>query len=575
MMPADSVTLRQAWKWSKPPYVELIFRSNKLISNPVSGGEEAEKRIKSMLSQTRTSKLVYTAFICIGGGIPFAQYIVDPSPMSLATAIALSLILSFAYLVIYSLLILPSFADADAYALLSSLPLRSSDYSKIAMLSFFRTFDYLAIGSIIVTVSAVAVLTMSPLASALMFFASVSNVALAIFTGLWLSRLFYKSISGGGRSRGAVISRTIFIIAWGVAVMSVGLAFNAATTFLPYLNHVLSGDFSPALVALISLIHPFTFGLVISSLSTHGLFEMGVFGPYELLFAAISYTAALIYAVIAYAAASRTLHIISYISHGHGVAIQRETAKDFTVRLRSPVSSYMLKDIRISAKSPSTALILAFPVFEVIFVAVLFLGAGMLSYADIIVMTLTTSTISLFGGHLLLEAERKGLDYTLSLPLGRRLVVTSKSIISTLLFIPVPFAILLLQLAQPGGWNAVSLMPFIEMLALGAATTTEISILVTGRGSYSGASGREKAGTFRRKARPVPLELGGFSIVSGAKLGRMIAAVILAILMLVLPVVFYLFSLSVFDSGLISIAAMAAVAASEFAITQALILLRR
>lgn len=568
------MTVRQAWKWSKPPYVELVFRSSRLISNPVSEGKEAEKRLKAMLNQTRTSKLVYTLFICLGAGVPFAQYAVDPAPVSLATAVALSLILSFAYLVIYSLLILPSFSDSGAYSLLSTLPLQKRDYARITMLSFLRTFDYLAVGSIIVTVGSVAVLTLSPLASLFMLCSVVMNDILAVFTGLWLARLFYRSISRGGRSRGATVSRTVLIIAWGVAVMSVGFAFNAVVTFLPYINQVLSGNFSLALGVLVALLHPFTFGLVISSLSTNGFLGLGGFGAAAPMFTAISYGAGIAYTLIAFAAATKTFHMISDISHGQGVAIRRETAREFTVKLRKPVSSYMLKDMRIAVKNPSTALILAFPVFGVIVIIVSFGGIAVLSEIDIVMMTMMMSVFSLVAGHLLLEAERRGLDYTLSLPLGRRLVVTSKSIITTLLFLPVPFVLLLMQLAHSGALDFASFVPFVEIPALSAAVTSEIAVMVTGRRSPSASRTGETKVRRRELHGAVPLQLSGFSIVSGANLGRLLTAIILAILLLALPVTFYLIALSTLSSGAISLGLMLVVALLELAAVQLLLRLR-
>ncbi len=565
------MTLRQAWKWSKTPYSELVFRSSRLISSPGGSDEEAQKRIKSTIRQSRTSKFVYTFFICLGAGIPFAQYVADPMPVSLVSAIALSLMLSFAYLVIYALLILPSFADSEAYSLLSTLPLRGTDSSRIAMFSFVRTFDYLAVSSIIVPVSAVAILTLSPMATLLMFCSAVMNCTLAVFTGLWLARMFYRTISRGGRSTRAAITRTVFIIAWGVAVMSVGLAFNSVFTFLPYINHVLSGDFSPALGVILSLLHPFTFGMVISSLAFQGLYASGGFGSGSALFTIVSYAATGGYALIAYMAATRALHAISDVSKGHGVVIEREVAREFTLRLRSPAVSYMLKDLRIAVKSPSTALILAFPVFEIFVILVTFFDLPALRAPDIVIMTLMTAAFSLVAGHLLLEAERKGLDYTLSLPLGRHLVVTSKSFIATLVFIPAPFAILLLQLAKTGSLSAYCLIPFIEILALSAATTSEIAMMVTGGRRAEGYAGEGKSDSPRRNIRSTSLQLTSFSIVSGSNMGKVLIAVIAAVFLLVLPVAAYFICLAFSHTEWISFVVMAVAAGLELLVVQLLL----
>lgn len=512
----------------------------------------------SMLKGSKINKIVYTSFICLGAGMPFFQFAINPTPISLVSSIALSLMLSFAYLVIYSLLVLPSFADADAFSLLSALPFNRRSLSAVTMFSFLRTFDYLALGSILVSTAAVSYFTQSIPASILMLFATTANVVFAVFTGLWLSRLFYRSISRGGRSRGATLWRTIFIVAWGVAVLSVGFAFNTVVSFLPYLNDVLSGNFSQLLGIVISIFHPFTFGLAISSVAYPETFTTGGLGTRATLFSLLTYASAIVYAALALIAVRRTTHIVAEIGHGHGVSVERVATKDFTLKLRNPLSSFITKDMRIATKNPSTALILAMPVFEILVVLITFLETETLSVIDFVVMMMITSSLSLMAGYLLLYTEYKGLGYTLTLPLGRRLVVNSKSLISTLLYLPVPFVLLALQLIRSGAWSAFSLLPFILIFALSAATTAEISVLISGKSvTRIGADAR-------RTRRSASLRTEGFSVMSGTNVGRLIGAIVIGVALLVLPVAVYFTTVSLYHSELVSILIMTLVTILEF-----------
>ena len=59
----SSFSYKRAWKLSRFPYAELVYRSSQLISSPTSSGEEAQKRIMSMLRGSRINKFVYTSFI--------------------------------------------------------------------------------------------------------------------------------------------------------------------------------------------------------------------------------------------------------------------------------------------------------------------------------------------------------------------------------------------------------------------------------------------------------------------------------------------------------------------------------
>jgi len=263
------LNFREAWKLSKVPYVEVAYRSVQLsrgaeIMKSGSLTQTPEKQIASVIKNTRISKIIFAGFVCLGTAIPFAQILIAPSAVSVVSAVSLSLAIGLAYLVLYSLQILPSFASAEPYSLLLTLPFESRDFSLVTMLSFVRTFDYLAVGCIVVPVVGVAALTGSILATILMLGAAVMNVVFAVTIGLWFSGLFYRNITRGGRSRGASLARLIFLITWGLAAMSIGFMFNVVIYLLPLMNQIVAGNLTQWSGVILSVIHPFAFGLAMA-----------------------------------------------------------------------------------------------------------------------------------------------------------------------------------------------------------------------------------------------------------------------------------------------------------------------
>jgi len=422
--------------------------------------------------------------------------------------------------------------------LLRPLPFDEAAFSRVTMLWFVRTFDLLAVGSIIVPVGAVAFLTHSLEASLLMLAASAINTILAVFVGLWFSRLFYRSITSGGRSKRAELSRTLFIISWGFAVLFVGFAFYSVASLLPYVNAVLSGNISQLSGVILSVLHPFTFGLVVSSVSFPGLFASG--GAGVNLFATFCYIVMAAYVAAALVAISRTTRMISTITHGQAIAIVRVAATDFVLKLRGPLFAFIRKDIRTATKNPATAFVFALPLFEPVVILIAFSRQATGTIFDVVLFTMIGAIFPLLAGSILLHTETRSLQYTRSLPIGRHLMVNAKSLIATLIYLPVPATLVLLQHLKLGVWSITGLIPFVTILTVGAASMAEIAILVTGRKG----------------------SLNPSSMLAGSGFVRTIRAYLVAVALVATPVALYLVASLVYPES-VSILAMSAVAAVE------------
>ena len=556
--------------------MELTYRAAQLsgasaTTTTMEASKDPKQRIKSVVKNARISKIVFTIFLCIGMAIPFAEFGMNHSPISLVGAVTLSLLIGFAYFVLYSLQILPSFAGAQPYSLLLALPLTEREFSTVTLLSFVRTFDYLAVGSIVVPVVTTAVLTGSVAASAMMLGASLVNVIFAIMVGLWFSSLFYRNITRGGRSKGATLARIMFLVSWGFAAMSTGFVYQLATYTLPYVNQLISGNISQTGGALIAALHPFTFGVAVASLAFPGFLPISFPISSVALFALVCYFAAAGYAGLAYIASTRTARTISNITHGQGPSVIRVVAREFSLRLRGPLLSYLLKDVRVASKNPSTAFLFALPLFETVVIASTTVESRSVGMAEVASMTMMGALFTLLASSMLLNTERAGLDYTMSLPLGASLIIHAKSLISTMIYLPVPVAVLAIQILKAGTAGVSALFPFVEILAISAATTAEIAVFVTARSATKPDGGVYPAAT-RRSSKS--LESSGFCMLSGENLGRTFKAISIALLITALPVAFFFLGLAFFGEVL-SIIAMTLVAIAELVIVQVLVRLRR
>ncbi|MDG6995137.1 MAG: hypothetical protein JRN52_04365 [Nitrososphaerota archaeon] len=559
------MNIREAWKLSKTLYLEVAYESVQLSrgADMMKSGsltQTPEKQITSLIKSAQRSKLIFAVFVAIGTAIPFASLLIAPGPVSVVSAASLSLAIGLAYLVLYSLQILPSFASAEPFSILLTLPFESGDFSLVTMLSFVRTFDYLAVVCIVVPVVGMAVLTGSVLATILMAAAAVMNAVFAVAIGLGFAGLFYRNITRGGRSRGASLARLIFIVSWGIAAMSIGFVFNIVIYLLPLMNDIISGNLAQWSGWILAVLHPFSFGLAIAYL-VYPSFASGSVIPLLLM----SFASVVVYALIAYAAGKRTLHTITGLTHGQGVSIIRESAKEYSLKLRKPLYAFMLKDLRLAAKSPSTAMIFAFPVFETAII-ILSTSGRVFATEDVLMSTGMGSLFTLMLSSFLLNTERAGLGYSMSLPIGPRMVISGKSLISTIAYLPVPALIIALQLIR----QAVTisfLVPLVETFAVSAATTAEIAMFVRGR-TLSEALIPKVAPGGRGMS-------SGFSVMVSSDIGLLIKSLIISGIILVIPLIAYGAIALLLTSQFLAIGIMTLIAAGELAVVQAILRRRR
>jgi len=524
--------LREAWELSGAAYREVAYRSIQMSrgqgqGNRSSGEQDIEKRFKTSMGSAKTSKVAFAVLGTIGSAFPFIEDAVAPTPEALISGVSLSLAISLAYIVFYSLQILPSFSSGEPYAILMTLPIDERDFSIVATLSLIRTFDYIAACATIVQVVSIWLLTHSIIASLFMAAAAVINIIFAMALALWLSGIFYKNVSGGGRSKRATVGRSLFLIIWGVAALSIGFIFNFVSYLLPFLTSAILGMFARPTGLVLLLLHPFSMGFAIANIVYPSLYSSIPLPSRTVLLIPrflpplLAYMATLGYIALAFILGRRTISSVSKITRGYGIKMSRPIAKDFLLKLRSPLPAYIVKDLRLASMNPSLAFLYAAPLFEVITLAVITVQFPVMRATAMIISTVVGCFFTTMICSTLLNTEGAGLEYAMSLPLVARTIIDAKALIATLTFVPVPLALLAIGLSKHASSNYILLIPFVELIAMGAACLGEIAFYVRPRGTSA-----------LRQSR-------SFSLMAGSDIGRLLESLALAFIILLIPIGIY------------------------------------
>jgi hypothetical protein len=521
--------LAEAWRLSRYPYAEISYRSTQQSTGAskvaAASTEYLTKYSGRIVRSAKVSKIAFAVFGTIGSALPFLDYAAYPGPESLVSAISLSLAISLAYVVFYSLQVLPMFSNAESFSLLSTLPIETPDFSLIAMFSFIRTFDYLAVCSSLMQIVLIWLITRSFVATALMAVGCAANMVFAVASALWFSRVFYRNANRGGRSKKASIARLLFIVTWGFTAMSIGFIFNFISYVLPLVNSALGGARVQPSGLVISLLHPFSISIVISKIAYPSFLVPNTFLRSSLLPSELApvfaYFATFCYVGLALIIASRTFHSVSRLAHGDGVSIDRKTPNDLGLRVRSSFIAHALKDLRFASKNPATAFLYALPLFVILALALITTQFTVMHTSSIIASTVVGSSFTLLISTTLLSTDTSDREYTLSLPVKMREIIDAKTAIATTAFLPVPFSLLVIGLSKHLVSEYSILIPFIELLSMYAACSAEVTILAGVQVSDQG----------RKSTR--------FGVMAGSDIGRLLKSLAISFAIVLLPMFAY------------------------------------
>ena len=472
--------LFEAWTRSRLPYKEVVYRSlaeergrmwwGGFGRGRFGGDQQSDLELtKKALRIAKWDKLLVAIFNVLAAVIPFTASFFGSPIIGLTIAVALSLAVTFGFTALYAIQTLSSFIGAESSALLATLPLKQNDFSLITLFSFVRSVDYMVLGSIVSQVVLVAYYTGSLVAVLVIFVASLVNGVLAVAAALWFSRVFTKNLSGGGRSRGRTVLRLLFILMWGSLLMGVGFLISLPWYIVPSLETSILSS-SQLFSVFLCFFYPFSAGITIANIG-HPI----VAGSTTL----IAVVSLIGYVIIAGFAGKWILKTVKQVSRGANVKFSRVTAKDFSVKSRRPLFGFVVKDLKISSRNPATAFFFALPVLETIILSFMSLNLEVLRASSFLVSTFMGGIFVLLMPLALLNSEGRGLEYTKTLPIDVNRIILSKTVISTLTYVPVPLVLCVMAFLKPLTSPLLLLIPFFGVLAIASASIFEIQLFLS------------------------------------------------------------------------------------------------
>jgi len=530
--------LLEAWHQSRSPYKEVVYRSIAEEKGRMwwggfgkgKLGADAQENLevtKKALRIAKWDKSLVAVFNVLAAIMPFTAQFLGSPIIGLTSPVALSLAVTFGFITLYAIQTMSSFVSAESSALLSVLPLKKKDFSLITLFSFIRSVDYIVFGSILSQILMVAYYTSSALAILVMLAASLMNAVLAVAVSLWFSRIFTKNLSRGGRSKSHTLLRLVFIFMWGSLLTGVSLLISLPWYIVPSLETMLL-DPNQLSNLLFCLLHPFSAGVTVASVTN--------------TVAASSTTLVAVVSMVSYLGVSGfagnwILKTVKKISAGADIKITREIATDLSIKPRSPLFGYVLKDLKSCSRNPATAFFFALPVLETVIVSFMLASFQVLRASTLLVSTLMGGVFVLLMPLALLNSEGKGLEYTKTLPLTLNRIVTSKTLVATLTYVPVPLVLLVLTFIKPISFPLLILIPFFSILSIASASVFEIQLFL--------------------------------SIVTKGKISALIHKIkklVVGITTLVVPLLVYAVAYVVSSSHIIGVLSMGAVSLSELAL---------
>jgi predicted permease len=254
---------------------------------------------------------------------------------------------------------------------------------------------------------------------------------------------------------------------WGSLLLGVGLLLSVPWYIVPQLEMALHSSQVSSL--LFFIVYPFSAGTALANL---------VYSDAGSSAALVASGAMIAYFVLAGAAIKWNVETVKHMSKEAGVKIARVQTQDFSVKTRSPILGYVIKDLKISSRNPATAFFFALPVLETVIVSLLITNFQALKVSAILVATVTGGILALLMPLALLTAEGKGLEYAKTLPVNANRIVASKALVSTAAYVPVPLTLLNISFMKQLTSPIAIVIPFLTILAIASASVFEIKLFL-------------------------------------------------------------------------------------------------
>ena len=416
------------WRLSSVVYKEVSFqsifslRAGSLLKQ--RGKTDIERLVRSARLNTLISKSLTAVFVGVLGLFVFVPSAVN-TPLVLSKEMAFvggvsAFFAGLLFLIAFmGLQVTTSFVSSKVVDVLGSLPLSRNEISKIIFLCLVRIFDLPLISAPVVFLIAYSFVGGSILGALVSVVCILVTEVFALALTIGLAEFFYSRVARGGRSKGQIVARFVFMLVWILPTFAAYFVMSFSREIVQsFAYFVLSVSSLPQVLA---LIYPFAYGFLLSGLT----FPSAVDGSL-LNFSIVASIGCMVVAVCCLRWVVKT---VGRIGTGRMLAGRFETAKDTFIRPRSPWVGIVQKDLRVASRAPSYASLFLLPFVQSAILAVSFSFGGM-DLTKTLGILVGVSMIMLLLPPTLLSIEGISSAYVKSLPMKKRSLISGKALLS-------------------------------------------------------------------------------------------------------------------------------------------------
>jgi hypothetical protein len=472
------VKFSELWRLSATAYKEVSFQSIFSLragsSLPRSGRRDIKQVVSSAKMNVLMSKLITAFFIGVFAAIVFFPLATSYASMAVrrqaamvgGTSAFLAIVL---FLIVFmGLQMATSFVSSKIVDVLSPLPLSKQDVSTIIFLCFVRIFDIPLVAAVVVFLAAYFFVGGSVLGGLISLAGIITAEIFALALTTVLAKFFYSKVtSAGGRSRWQALLRFVFMLVWILPTFAAYLIVNFATTIVQSFAGLMQSlsSFSQVVV----LIYPFSYAFLVSIAAFSGAVD------YALL--ALSAAASVGYTILAYYCLRWVNRTVRNMGVGPMPKGPREAVKDTLIKPLTPWLGVIRKDLRVASRAPSYATLFFLPVIQTVVLALSFSSLNNLGLTTALGILTGMSMITLLLPPTLSSIEGLASAYMRHLPMGKKTLITAKTLLSTFTYVLSLLALSIVALFMRKDFSVILTYGLAHGFSVAAAVMLELMIL--------------------------------------------------------------------------------------------------
>ncbi len=437
-----SITKKGTWRfiWNVAGKVaqEIEFRSIRL--QQVSGELDDPKIVKRLKNSSKMLRYMSAFFLSITG-----IYLTMVGFFS-STANAFGLTIYLGVLFVYAFFLILFFGIMSTVVLLSEdvfsplviLPLSPREQRIIGILSYARIYETIFFVALILLPIFSLIGTTNIFAAIMLFLSMFVVTSLALSGSLFLGKLYLKGIYSEKSSTIRMLSRFLFTLFWGFLTFGI---FGMGMFFTNMIGLFALGalNLPTPLQYFLTAAFPFSFGYLFTT-----LFVLP-YAPKIDLFFAIALGSSVIYTIIAVLGMRwlyKSILFLSSESEGSSYLTDEILKKKMgTEELKLTITKnkwigFLKKDLKLVFRHPSSAIIIIYPfiIFLFYLLQLYFDSNSSFTSTTLINLIVQMAVIYPMFSFALLVREGKGIRYLFTLPVDAKIVVQTKSIFLTTMY---------------------------------------------------------------------------------------------------------------------------------------------